>query len=150
MTRLTMTKMIAVLGLLCLTFHASAIDPLTFKDRAEEVRFQKLAAELRCMQCQNQSLADSDAQLAQDMRKLVLEQIQAGKSDQEVRSFFVERYGNFATYMPPVNQHTIWLWLLPLITALGGALWLIRSKRRTPVTSADSSTTDASPDAQNW
>ncbi len=149
MIRIKLSMMMLLLSLW--TASVWAIDPLAFKDRAEEVRFQKLAAELRCMQCQNQSLADSDATLAQDMRKLVLEQIQAGKSDQEIKTFFVQRYGNFATYMPPVNNQTIWLWLLPGLTALGGAVWLVRTHRaKSKPASGTDTKSDVSTDTQNW
>lgn len=92
---------------------AWAIDPLPFKDLAEEKRFQHLAAELRCLQCQNQNLADSEAGLAQDMRKKVFELMREGQSDQAIKQFMVDRYGDFVVYSPPKTLRNSLLWLLP-------------------------------------
>jgi cytochrome c-type biogenesis protein CcmH len=109
-----------------------AIDPLPFKDRAEELRFQGLTAELRCLQCQNQNLADSDSALAKDLRQLVFEQMQGGKSDQDIKQYLITRYGHFVIYDPPVNRQTLLLWLLPILAfgVLAGALlWRARLAR---------------------
>jgi cytochrome c-type biogenesis protein CcmH len=109
---------------------AFAIDPLPFKDRAQEVRFQKLAAELRCLVCQNQNLADSDATLAQDLREEVFQMMQQGKSDDEIRDFLVQRYGEFVLYDPPIKPSTWLLWFGPALIVVFGALAVFRIARR--------------------
>ena len=81
------------------SLQAVAIDPLPFKDAAEEARFRALAAELRCVLCQNQSLADSNAAIAQDLRKEVFGLMREGKSDEEIKSFLTERYTDFVLYL---------------------------------------------------
>ena len=79
---------------------AQAIDPLPFKDHAEEVRFQQLTRELRCLVCQNENLADSNADLARDLRHEVFDQMQAGKSDAQIKQYLVDRYSDFVLYDP--------------------------------------------------
>jgi cytochrome c-type biogenesis protein CcmH len=110
---------------------AFAIDPLGFKDREEELRFQALARELRCLVCQNQTLADSDADLAKDLRHEIFELMHAGKSDAEIKQFLQDRYGDFVLYNPPVKSNTYVLWFGPfLVLALGaGALVAIVRRR---------------------
>ena len=107
-----------------------AIDPLEFKDRAEELRFQHLARELRCLVCQNQDLADSDALLAKDLRKEVFEMMRAGKSDAEIKAFLTARYGDFVLYRPPVQANTWVLWFGPLVVLLVGAVVVVVVVRR--------------------
>jgi cytochrome c-type biogenesis protein CcmH len=110
---------------------AHAIDPLPFKDRAEEVRFQHLAKQLRCLVCQNQDLADSDADLAKDLRKQVFDMMRAGKSDDEIKQYLVARYNDFVLYDPPLKPGTWLLWFLPFALVLIGAvvLWRILRQR---------------------
>lgn len=99
-----------------------------------EARMMKLTAELRCLVCQNQSIAESNADLAQDLRREVRELLAAGKSDADVREFMVERYGDFVLYDPPLKRSTLLLWVGPGVlfaAALGGLLWQIRRRRRT-------------------
>ncbi len=119
-----------VLALTLFTSSSFAVDPLPFENRAEEVRFQKLAAELRCLQCQNQNLADSDSALAKDLRKLVFEQMQSGKTDADIKTFLIARYGDFVIYDPPVNAQTAPLWIAPILgfAVLIGAL-IYRARR---------------------
>lgn len=100
----------------------SAIEPLPFRNEVEEIRFKALAEEIRCTVCQNQSLADSDAPLAQDLRQQLFFMIQDGRSDQEIRNFMVERYGDFVLYRPPVASHTLLLWGGPVILLLIGLI----------------------------
>ena len=109
--------------------------PLQFGDRAEEVRFHALTAELRCVMCQNQSLADSNAQIAQDMRREVLELMRQGRSDDEVKQFLVDRYGEFVLYRPAVERHTWLLWFGPGLVLLAGAgvVWHIVRRRAATV-----------------
>lgn len=98
----------------------AAIQPLPFRDREEEARFRRLAAELRCMVCQNQSLADSDAPLAADLRREVLRLMQEGRDDAEIKRFLVERYSDFVLYKPPLRADTLLLWFGPfLVLAIG-------------------------------
>jgi cytochrome c-type biogenesis protein CcmH len=100
-------------------------------DAAQESRARKLSAELRCLVCQNQSIDDSDAPLAVDLRRIVRERIQAGDSDAAIRDFLVARYGAFVLLKPPVSAQTILLWSLPgLALALGGlAAWRLFRRR---------------------
>ncbi|MCK7595194.1 cytochrome c-type biogenesis protein [Pseudomarimonas salicorniae] len=107
-------------GLLLLSPLALAIDPLPFRDAAEEERFRQLTAELRCVMCQNQSLADSNAMIAQDLRREVLDLMHAGKSNEEIKAFLVERYTDFVLYNPPVRSDTLMLWLGPGVVLLAG------------------------------
>jgi len=109
---------------------AHAIDPLPFKDRAEEVRFQNLARQLRCLVCQNKDLADSDADLAKDLRKQVFEMMRAGKSDAEIKDFLVARYNDFVLYDPPLKPGTWLLWFTPFALVALGAIALVRILRR--------------------
>jgi cytochrome c-type biogenesis protein CcmH len=106
-----------------------AIDPLPFADLQQEKRFQALAAELRCLQCQNQNLADSDAQLAKDMRLQVFSMMQGGQSDAQIKQYMVDRYGDFAVYSPPWTLRNALLWLTPLLGALGGLVFIARHFR---------------------
>jgi cytochrome c-type biogenesis protein CcmH/NrfF len=96
---------------------------------ADGDRFHLLASELRCLVCQNESLADSNAPLALDLKNEIRARMAAGDSDQEIRSFLVERYGDFVSYRPPVNARTLLLWLGPLLLAVGGGAVLWRGMR---------------------
>ena len=99
-------------------------EPMVFENQQQEDRFNQLTQELRCLVCQNQNLADSDAQLAHDLRAEVHEMLLAGKSDDEIKMFMVERYGDFVLYRPPVQENTYLLWLAPLALLLIGAVVL--------------------------
>lgn len=100
------------------------------EDPVIEARVMKLSAQLRCLVCQNQSLADSHAGLALDLKEQVREQIKAGKSDDDIRSYMVARYGDFVLYSPPVKPVTWLLWLGPFALLVGGAAALARIVRR--------------------
>ena len=127
-----------LLGLLLWTLAATAIDPLPFQSEVEERRFQALVAELRCLVCQNQNLADSDADLAKDLRAEVFEMLRAGKSDGEIRDFLVQRYGDFVLYDPPFKPVTWILWLGPaLVVAAGLAGMLVMVRRRARLVPAE-------------
>jgi cytochrome c-type biogenesis protein CcmH len=99
-------------------------------DPAQEVRARELGKGLRCLVCQNQSIEDSDASLARDLRRLVREQIEQGASDQDVIRFVHERYGDFVLLRPPVNAFTFVLWATPALALLGGLLVIWRARRR--------------------
>ncbi|WP_295574603.1 cytochrome c-type biogenesis protein [Stenotrophomonas maltophilia] len=104
--------------------------PLQFRDGAEERRFHDLAAQLRCVQCQNQSLADSNAQIAQDLRREVLQLMQQGHNDAQIKQFLVARYGQFVLYQPPLQPGTWLLWGGPLLLLGAGALVVLGIVRR--------------------
>jgi cytochrome c-type biogenesis protein CcmH len=124
--------------LLCVLFAtliwqlSFAIDPLPFADLAEEKRFQKLVAELRCLQCQNQNLADSDATLAKDMRGRVFSLMRDGKSNDEIKQHMIDRFGEFVVYDPPFNASNAMLWITPFLALGLGLLFVLRhfGKRR--------------------
>ena len=107
-------------------------------DPGKEARARDLSRELRCMVCQNQSIDDSEAPLARDLRLLVRERIAAGDSDNQVMDFLVARYGEFVLLKPRFNPHTLVLWLLPPLALLGGglALWTY-SRRRAEFSGAE-------------
>jgi cytochrome c-type biogenesis protein CcmH len=122
----------AILMLGCPAAYAVQPDEI-MADPAKELRARDLSRELRCMVCQNQSIDDSEAPLARDLRLLVRERIAAGDSDAQVIDFLVARYGEFVLLKPRLNSHTWLLWLLPPLALGGGglALWTY-SRRRTP------------------
>ncbi|HEY8010031.1 MAG TPA: cytochrome c-type biogenesis protein [Rudaea sp.] len=128
---LALLRQVCVVFLLlfaCIAAHA--IDPLPFKDRAEEVRFQQLTRQLRCLVCQNQDLADSDADLAKDLRKQVFDLMRSGKSDAEIKQYLVARYNDFVLYDPPLKPGTWLLWFAPFALVLIGAIVLLRILRQ--------------------
>jgi cytochrome c-type biogenesis protein CcmH len=99
----------------------AGVDPLPFKDRAEEQRFQALTKQLRCLVCQNESLNDSNAPLAADLRRDVFEQMRAGRSDDEIKTWLTARYSDFVLYDPPLRGGTWLLWFGPLLVFAAGA-----------------------------
>ena len=109
---------------------AHAIDPMPFKDAAEEARFRALAAELRCVLCQNQSLADSNAAIAQDLRREVFDLMREGKSDEEIKAFLTDRYTDFVLYKPRTTGRTLLVWIGPAAVLLAGAIAVIVIVRR--------------------
>ncbi|MGB3937453.1 MAG: cytochrome c-type biogenesis protein [Burkholderiales bacterium] len=98
----------------------------------EQLRIRELEEKLRCLVCQNQTLADSSAELAGDLRRQVVEQVKAGKSDQEIIDYLVQRYGDFVLYDPPFKARTLLLWIGPfvLFVIAAGALLLVLRRRR--------------------
>ena len=99
-------------------------------DAATERRLKALAEELRCLVCQNQTIADSSAPLAVDLRNQIRGQISQGRSDVEIRDYMVARYGDFVLYRPPFQATTALLWLGPLLLIMGGAITLVVVVRR--------------------
>ena len=100
-------------------------------DPALDTRLKKLEEELRCLVCQNQSLADSSAPLAEDLRREVRQLAVAGKSDDEIKQYLVARYGDFVLYRPPVKSTTWLLWFGPFVLlAAGGVTWWLIARRR--------------------
>jgi len=119
--------------------------PLKFRDAAEETRFHQLTSELRCVMCQNQSLADSNAQIAHDLRREVLDLMNQGKSDAEIKRFLVERYGEFVLYKPEVQRDTWLLWFGPGLLLLAGAIVIVVIVRK-----RSGGATVVSDDNQEW
>ena len=137
-------KRLLVLMLFALVFAipmaAYAVQPdEVMPNAAQELRARNLSRELRCMVCQNQSIDDSDAPLARDLRLLVRERIKAGDSDDKVLDFLVARYGEFVLLKPRFNPHTLVLWLLPPLALIGGgfALWMHQRRRLRNASRAD-------------
>jgi cytochrome c-type biogenesis protein CcmH len=115
---------------------------LLAEDPVAEARLKHLAVELRCLVCQNQTLADSNAPLAEDLRREVREMIARNMSDQEITDFLVQRYGDFVLYRPPVKATTTLLWIGPFLLLAGGAIALVMALRRRRQVIADAPVTD--------
>lgn len=106
----------------------SAIDALNFSSPQQESDYHQLTQSLRCPQCQNNNIADSNATIAVDMRGKVFELLQEGKSKQDVVDYMVARYGNFVTYDPPMTASTLILWIAPLLLVFLGVIFLFKRK----------------------
>ena len=120
-------------ALVFLAFSALAQEPLVFNDPEQEDRYNELTMELRCVVCQNQNLADSDAPLAQDLRKEIYKMMQEGRSNDQIKTFLVERYGDFVLYRPAMKGNTLALWLIPMVLlGIGGiaVFFTVRSRNR--------------------
>lgn len=116
---------------LCLALPASAVTPAEIlADAKLEARARALSSHLRCMVCQNQSIDDSDAELAGDLRKIVREHLVAGQSDAEIMKYLVARYGDFILLQPPFKIGTWLLWGTPVLALLLGGAGLVRASRR--------------------
>lgn len=132
-------RLFAAFALCCAIFppvlHAqSGLPPAPYAyrqldDPVQEAAARNLMAELRCLVCQGQSIADSDAPLAGDMRSDVRERIAAGERPAEIRQWLIDRYGNWVTYDPPIEGDTIALYILPLLALIGGLFIVIRRLR---------------------
>ena len=126
-----MNKILAILLMSLLFFQAhAAIEPHTFANDEQEQQFNRLLHELRCLVCQNQSLAESNAGLAGDLRIIVYEKVMENISDEEIVDFLVSRYGDFVLYRPPVKKETYLLWYGPLALILVGIVVIITIIRR--------------------
>lgn len=107
-----------------------AIEVYDFETQQQEALYQQLAKELRCLVCQNQNLADSDAGLAKDLKDQVAEFVIAGQDAESIKQYMVERYGDFVTYEPPLNASTLFLWFSPLLVFLIGGIVLFINIRK--------------------
>jgi cytochrome c-type biogenesis protein CcmH len=135
---LLMTALLAFAGML----HAQAIEPMPFANHAQELRFQRLTAQLRCPMCQNQTLADSDAPIARDLRNQVFQLMQHGQTDAQIKHYLVERYSDFVLYDPPLQPGTWLLWFGPLAILLGGlgvVVFTVRKRHRAAAAAGSSS-----------
>jgi cytochrome c-type biogenesis protein CcmH len=125
-------KRLLLLLLLLAAPAFAAPAPDTFADPAMETRARTLQRQLRCLVCQGESIDESGATLAADLRHVVREQMAAGKSDSEIKAFLVARYGDFILMQPPLQSDTLILWLAPFVVLLGAggvAFWAIRRAR---------------------
>ncbi len=128
-----MKKLIMLLLFAGLGTAFAGVEVHQFEQAEQEQQYNRLIAELRCLVCQNQNLADSNAELAQDLRQEVYEMIQNGASDQEIINFMVARYGDFVLYRPPFKTTTAFLWVGPFIILIAGFVILlvfIRKRRQ--------------------
>jgi cytochrome c-type biogenesis protein CcmH len=112
--------------LMLLTTAVEAVDPTQMPTPALQSRYLSLTHELRCMQCQNESIADSPVDLAADLRRQVHDMLIAGKTDDDVRNFMVARYGEFILFRPRMSVRNAWLWLAPGVLILIGAFVAVR------------------------
>jgi cytochrome c-type biogenesis protein CcmH len=121
---------ILLLVFLAWSMSALAVDITVLPNEELQQRYEHLTHQLRCMQCQNNSIADSPVGLASDLRLQVKEQLLAGKSDKEILAYMAQRYGNYILFTPPLERGTAWIWILPLVAVLGGVLTGVRIVRR--------------------
>jgi len=127
-------------SLLVVALPCGAFDIESMPTPEMQARYDGLTHELRCMQCQNQSIADSPVGLAEDLRRDVREQIIAGKTDAQIRDSMVARYGNIILFRPPFTPSTAWVWVLPFLLLLVGVLIAVRIVRhRTTLVANDDS-----------
>lgn len=134
-----MKRLVLLAMMVVAATRAFAIDPAEMSDPALQERYRALTHELRCMQCQNQSIADSPVGLAGDLRREVRELLSAGKSDDEVREYMRARYGDFILFRPRMAARTLWLWIAPAVLLLIGLYAALRVVRaRTKLVSQDS------------
>ena len=151
-----MTRLLLALCLVIAAFAANASPvsqpladprPPVFHERGEEARFRALTEQLRCVMCQNQSLADSNALIAQDLRREILGLMREGRSDEQIKQYLVARYTEFVLYQPRVGPSTWLLWFGPLFLLAGGALTVVfvvrKHGRGAPPTAPES-------DSQEW
>jgi len=133
-------RLAALFACLMLLTPAYAVEPgEALADPSLEARARDLSADLRCLVCQNQSIDDSHAPLAKDLRLLVRERLAAGDSDDQVRSYLVQRYGDFVLLKPPLRIGTLLLWGAPLMVLLAGGFGLLLASRRRVSVAATSS-----------
>jgi len=138
-----MIRLVVVLLTLVAALPARAIDTTELPNPALQARYKSLTHELRCMQCQNQSIADSPVGLASDLRSEVQDMLIAGKSDEDIRNFMVARYGEFILFRPRFSARNAWLWLLPSVLLALGAIVAVRIVRqRSRMVDADDAAID--------
>ena len=136
-----LTLLISTFFMYSLSANAQEAQPLQ-DNSAVEAQVQRLSNELRCLVCQNQTLADSHAELAQDLVQEIREMAAKGMTDKEIIDYLVARYGDFVRYRPPLKSSTILLWLGPFALLLAGGLGLFLQLRRRQIMAADAPLTD--------
>jgi cytochrome c-type biogenesis protein CcmH len=130
-------------ALLLICAGAFAVDTTVLPNEALQKRYEALTHELRCMQCQNQSIADSPVDLAAGLRRDVSEQLIAGRTDAEIRESMVGRYGNAILFRPPLAAETAWVWIAPVIALLGGfVVAIVIVRKRSAMVDGDESLPD--------
>lgn len=135
--------------LLIVSGTAVAVDPTVMPTPELQERYEAITHELRCMQCMNNSIADSPVGLASDLRRDVKELLIAGKTDAEIRSYMVQRYGNVILFTPPLQGSSVWVWVLPGFAALAGLFIGIRIvRRRAKLVEQDDSVVDTEDDVK--
>ena len=136
-----MRTLLAVVAVMLCTQVAFAIDTApAFDDPAQQNRYERVIRELRCLQCRSETIADSNATLAADLRRQVREMMAAGKSDEEIFQHMVDRYGDYVLYKPPLVARTWLLWAAPILLLVGGgvvAAFVIARKSKLPDTDPD-------------
>ena len=131
------------LALLLIGGTAFAVDTTVLPNPQLQQRYEALTHELRCMQCMNNSIADSPVGLASDLRRDVKEMLEAGKTDDEIRAYMVQRYGNVILFTPPMSGSSAWVWVLPALAVLAGLFIGVRIvRRRTSLVDQDDSVVD--------
>lgn len=143
-----MTRVAALLACLALAPLAGAVDSgQRFEDPVEQSRYERVIRDLRCLVCRSESIADSNAPLAADLRREVETLMRAGRSDEEIYAFMTERYGDFILLQPPVAPRTWLLWAAPVLFLAGGlAVVLVVVRRRARAASSNPATLDEEPD----
>ena len=128
-----MGRFVLTLLLVAASLAAMAMEPIVYRDNAEEVRMRALTEQLRCVMCQNQSLADSNAPIAHDLRLEVLRLMRDGKSDEQIKQYLVERYSEFVLYKPRLEPTTWLLWFGPgllLLVGAGAVVAIVKKRSR--------------------
>jgi cytochrome c-type biogenesis protein CcmH len=141
-------RLAVLLACLLLPALAAAVDSgQRFEDPGQQARYERMIRDLRCLVCRSESIADSNATLAADLRREVESQIRAGRSDAEIYAFMTERYGDFILLRPPVAPRTWLLWAAPALFLSGGlAVVLVVVRRRARLASADPAALEEEPD----
>ncbi len=142
-----MRRLALLLLLTSFALITAAMEPMDYRNAAEEQRFRALTEELRCVMCQNQSLADSNAMIAHDLRLEILRLMRAGKSDAQIKQYLVERYTDFVLYKPEVKPMTWLLWFGPGVLVIGGIAVIFAIVRKRSGNAPDLPPTD---DSQEW
>jgi cytochrome c-type biogenesis protein CcmH len=133
-------RLAALFVVSALAMQSFAIDITVMPTEAQQERYENLTHEFRCMQCQNNSIADSPVDLASELRRDVKEQIIAGKTDDEIRATMVKRYGNVILFRPPMTGGTAWVWIAPLLVLAGGVVVaVVVVRRRSAMVASDDS-----------
>jgi cytochrome c-type biogenesis protein CcmH len=127
-----MNRRLRIIGMVAMlvSLRALAVDITVLRNEQLQKRYEALTHELRCMQCMNNSIADSPVGLASDLRREVKEQLEAGKSDDDIRAYMVQRYGNVILFTPAFNSTSAWVWLLPGAGLLAGLIIAVRIVRQ--------------------
>jgi cytochrome c-type biogenesis protein CcmH len=140
----SLRRILASILLGALAMQALAIDITVLPTDELQQRYEGLTHEFRCMQCQNNSIADSPVDLAAELRRDVKEQLLFGKTDDEIRASMVKRYGNVILFRPPLSGSTAWVWIAPIVVLLGGlVVAFVVVRRRSAMVAGDDTSVDA-------